>query len=185
MKCDIFIKGIKSGKDLESLFQHICLCPDCEKALEDYVNFKEIKFNYSTHPHSDFLSKFSEEPFNSDLLKDSITCPICFIILNTYQKGFKLFEKVPSKKILNKIIKAPFKEENLIEKISSIALSFILFFVITFATIAKGNLSLTFTKLQTFYVETKGKTKSFYGKLLGYGANKLKEEEKNEMYKSQ
>lgn len=185
MKCDIFIRGLKDGKDLDFLLEHISLCSDCEKALENYVNFKEIKFDLPSHPHSDFISKFSEEPFNEQFLKNSITCPICFKILNTYQKGFKLFKKVPSKKILNKIIKAPFKEENIIEKISSIALSLILFFVLTFATITKGNLSLTFTKFQTFYIETKGKTKSFYGKLLGYGANKLKKEEKNEMYKSQ
>lgn len=185
MKCDFFIRAIKDGKDLKSLEEHIFICPDCEKGLEELVNFESLKLKNPSHNHSNFLEKFSEQPFDLKLFKESITCPLCFKIFSTYQKGFKLFKKNPSKKILNKIIKKPFVEENMLEKISSIALSLILFFVITIVTITKGNLSLTMTKFQTFYVETRGKTLSFYGKLLGYGANKLKEEDKNEMHKPQ
>lgn len=183
MKCDFLYKALKDGKDLKNLEEHLLSCPDCECFLEDYVNFKYLKIEDISHPHNNFLEKFSNEPFSKEIFKEALPCPICFNVLNTYQKNIKLLKKKPSKKILNKIIKAPFKEEKISEKLSSIALSLILFFVLTFATITRGNLSLTITKFQTFYAETKGKTRSFYGKLLGYGANKLKEEDKDEMHK--
>lgn len=184
MKCNILYNALKEGKFSNALEEHILNCPDCEVFLEEYINFKYLKIEEVTHPHLDFLEKFSQEPFDKNNVRKSIGCPLCFKILNTYQKTFHLLKKIPSKKVLKKALKAPFKEEGFLEKISSIALSLILFFVITIATITRGNLSLTFTKFQSFYAETKGKTVSFYGKLLGYGANKLKED-KNEMHKSQ
>lgn len=184
MKCRVLQDALREGKFSEELENHILNCSDCENFLEEYVNFKYLKMESLSHPHLSFLEKFSQEPFEKKFIKESINCPLCFKILNTYQKTFYFLRKIPSKSGLKKALKAPFKEEGFFEKVSSIALSLILFFVITLATITKGNLSLTFTKFQTFYAETRGKTISFYGKLLGYGANKLKED-KNEMHKPQ
>jgi len=185
MSCELFLKYIQGEIDLKKIEEHILICPECEKALEKYVNFKDFLIEKPLHNHSEFLEKFSDDPFDENGFKKIFACSLCFEILNTYKKGFKLFKKIPRKKILNKIKKMPFKEEFLSEKISSIALSLILFFILTFVTITRGNLSLTFTKFQAYYSQSKGKTLSFYGKLLGYGANKLKEEDKNEMHKSQ
>lgn len=184
MSCEVFFNALKENIDLLSLEEHILVCPDCEKALEEYINFKNFKIENFCHNHNDFLSKFSEEPFDEKIFKESLICSACFKIFSTYKIGFELFKKVPNHKLLKKIKSAPFKDEGIMEKISSIALSLILFFILTFTTITRGNLSLFFTKFQTFYAESKAKTLSFYGKLLGYGANKLKED-KNEMHKPQ
>ncbi|MEJ5166393.1 MAG: hypothetical protein WHV67_05125 [Thermoanaerobaculia bacterium] len=184
MNCRVLQDALREGKFFEELENHILNCPDCENFLEEYVNFKYLKIEDLSHPHLDFLEKFSQEPFEKNFIKEAINCPLCFKILNTYQKTFRFLKKIPSKRGLKKVLKAPFREEGFFERISSIALSLILFFVITLATITRGNLSLTFAKFQTFYAETRGKTISFYGKLLGYGANKLKED-KNEMHQSQ
>lgn len=185
MKCQILYFAIKEGKDFKELEEHILNCPDCENCLEEYLNFKYLKFEEIPHLHNEFLEKFSENPFEEKFFKESLSCPLCFKILNTYIKTLKYLKKNPTKKGIKRTSRAPFKEEGIAEKFSSIALSLILFFVLTFATITKGNISYTFTKFQTFYAETKGKTRSFYGKILGYGAKKLKEEDKNEMHKSQ
>ncbi len=184
MSCNFIKDAILQGKSMEEMEEHLLSCPSCEEYLEKAVNLKNFMVK-GEHNHLEFLQKFSEEPFNNSIFKEGLACHLCFSIYSTYKNFINLSKKKISKSLEKKILKSTLNAETFMEKFLSIAVSLILFLVLILSTVSKENLSLTFTKAQSFYLETKGKSKSLYGKLLGFGANKLKEEEKNEMYKSQ
>ncbi len=183
MGCDFIKKAILQDRSMEEMEKHLLSCPSCEEYLDKVVSLKDLKIK-GEHNHLEFFQKFSEEPIDNSIFKEGFSCPLCFSISSTYKNFINLCNKKIPKSLEKKIMKSTLNTETFMEKFLSVAISLVLFLVLILSTVSKENLSLTFTKAQSFYRETKGKSKSLYGKLLGFGANKLKEEE-NELYKSQ